>query len=132
MNRLVILAVSFTLLLMGPVVAVAQMDDLKNTTAEERASMLTDMMKSSLSLDEKTSASVADINLKYAKEVQTLMDSDSPNLQKLMTFRANSQAKDDELKAVLTPEQYSRYEQKKSEMQDVVKQKLKQKYQASH
>lgn len=41
-----------------------------------------------------------------------------------MTFRKNSDAKDAEIKAVLTPEQYNLYQQKKSEMEETVKQKL--------
>ena len=60
-------------------------------------------MQSNLTLDEKTTRSVSDINLKYAKETQTLMDSSGPQLGKLMTFRKNAQAKDAELKGVLTP-----------------------------
>lgn len=119
-------------LLLVPALAVAQLDDLKNTTPEERAAALTEMMQSSLSLDEKTATAVSGINLKYAKETQTLMDSSGPQLGKLMTFRQNAQAKDAELKGVLTPEQYSLYEQKKDEMQAQMKQKLMEKYQASH
>lgn len=118
-------------LLLVPALAMAQLDDLKNTTPEERAAALTKMMQSSLSLDEKTTTAVSGINLKYAKETQTLMDSSGPQLGKLMTFRQNAQAKDAELKGVLTPEQYSLYEQKKDEMQAQMKQKLMEKYQAS-
>ena len=45
-------------------------------------------------------------------------------LQKLMAFRRNSSAKDGELKAILTPGQYTLYEQKKSEIEAMVKQKI--------
>jgi hypothetical protein len=130
MKDLVSFVLRCVLLVSIPAFATAQMDDLKNTTPEERSGMLTKMMQSSLTLDEKTSAAVSDINLKYAKETQTLMDSSSPRLQKLMTFRQNSQAKDAELKSILTPEQYQLYEQKKSEMEATLKQKLAEKYQA--
>jgi hypothetical protein len=119
------------ILLLVPALAMAQMDELKNTTPEERAAALTKMMDSSLSLDEKTSAAVSEINLKYAKETQALMDSSGPKLGKLMTFRQNAQAKDEELKGVLSPEQYALYEQKKDEMQATMKQKMKEKYEAS-
>lgn len=119
------------ILLLVPALAMAQMDELKNTTPEERAAALTKMMDSSLSLDEKTSAAVSAINLKYAKETQALMDSSGPKLGKLMTFRQNAQAKDEELKGVLSPEQYTLYEQKKDEMQATMKQKMKEKYEAS-
>jgi hypothetical protein len=108
-------------LVLGPSFALAQMDELKNTTPEERAQLQNKWMDSNLSLDAKTSATVADINLKYAKETQSLMDSGGPNLQKLMTFRKNSQAKDAELKAIFTPAQYTLYEQKKSETRRIWK-----------
>jgi len=48
-----------------------------------------------------------------------------------MTFRKNSKAKDGELRAVLSPEQYTLYEQKKSEMEAMVKKKLMAKHQAA-
>jgi hypothetical protein len=47
-----------------------------------------------------------------------------------MAFKENSSAKDAELKAIFTPEQYSLYEQKKSEMESTVMQKIKEKHQA--
>lgn len=122
--------VGFALLLVAGL-AIAQIDELKNSTPEERATLLTEMMKTTLSLDEKTTMAVSAINLKYATETQALIDSDAPRLEKLMTFRRNSAAKDTEIKAVLTPEQYRQYEQKKSEIQDTVKQKMKEKYQAA-
>ncbi len=124
MKMLRSVALGFALALFVPVLAIAQMDFLKNSTPEERATKLTDMMKSELSLDEKTTAAVADINLKYAKEAQTLMDSSGTQFGKIMTFRKNEEAKDAELKEVLSPGQYSQYEEKKSEMREAVKQKL--------
>lgn len=112
-------------------VAIAQIDELKNSTPEQRATLLTEMMTTTLSLDEKTTTAVSAINLKYATQTQALLDSDGPRLEKLMTFRRNSAAKDTEIKAVLTAEQYRLYEQKKSEMQDTVKQKIQEKYQGA-
>jgi hypothetical protein len=131
MKKRALLILSFALLFFMPAVAVAQMDEMKNTTPQERATALTHMMQKDLSLDEKASTAVSEINLKYAKETQALMESSSPQLQKLMTFRSNAKAKDAELKGVLTPQQYSQYEQKKSEMEATVKQKMMEKYQAS-
>lgn len=122
---------SFALIVFVPALAMAQMQELKNSTPQERATMLTNMMKSELSLDEKATSAVSDINLKYAKENQVLMDSSGTKFGKIMTFRQNGKAKDVELEGVLSPEQYSLYEQKKSEMQDSGKQKLKEKYQAA-
>lgn len=131
MNKIARLTFSFLLVFMIPALAMAQMEEFKNSTPQERATLLTEMMKSTLTLDEKASAAVAEINLKYANETQALMDSSKPKFEKLMTFRKNSQAKDTELKAILTPEQYTLYEQKKSEMQEKIKQKIIEKHQAA-
>ena len=113
------------------VFASAQMDELKNSTPEQRAEMQTQWMTSNLALDDKASASASAINLKYAKETQALVSSDSPKFQKLQSFRKNLKAKDAELKSVFTPEQYTLYEQKKSEMQAQLKQKIAEKHQAA-
>lgn len=131
MKPLVKLAISALIALVLPAVALAQMDEIKNSTPEQRAQMQDKWMQSNLSLDEKTAASVSAINLKYAKETQALVASPSPNFKKLMSFKSNSQAKDAELKGVLTAEQYTLYEQKKSEMEAQLKQKLQEKHQAA-
>lgn len=130
MRHLISLVLGFTVLLVSSLAA-AQMEELKNSMPEERAALQTNWMKSNLSLDEKATAAVSAINLKYANETQALLDSEGPKLGKLMTFRKNSDAKDAEIKAALTPEQYSQYAQKKSEMEDMVKQKIREKYQAA-
>lgn len=122
---------SYALVFFIPALAMAQMEELKNSTPQERATLQTEMMKSALSLDEKASTTVAQINLKYANETQALMDSSSPKFEKLISFRKNSQAKDAELKAILTPEQYSLYEQKKAEIEAKMKQKIIEKHQSA-
>jgi hypothetical protein len=125
------MVLGFAVLLVATL-AFAQMEELKNSTPEERATLLTDWMKNNLSLDEKATEAVSAINLKYARETQALMESSGPKLGKMMTFRRNSDAKDAEIRALLTPQQYSQYEQKKTEMEEMVKQKMKEKYQGSH
>ena len=114
-----------------PLAANAQLEELKNLTHQERAGLQTEWMKTALSLDAKASTAVADIKLKYATQNQSLMESNSPKLGKLMTFRRNSEAKDAELKAILTPQQYAIYEQKKSAMEEKMKQKVMEKHQAA-
>jgi len=131
MRTIVKLAITAVLALALPTLAVAQMEEIKNSTPEQRAEMQDKWMQSNLSLDSKTSASVSAINLKYAKETQALVASNTPNFKKLMTFKNNSQAKDAELKTIFTPQQYSLYEQKKSEMEAQIKQKLQEKHQAA-
>lgn len=131
MRTIVKLAITAVIALVLPMVAMAQMEEIKNSTPEARAQMQDKWMQSNLALDEKASASVSAINLKYAKETQALVASDSPKFKKLMAFKSNAQAKDAELKTVLTAQQYSQYQQKKSEMEAQIKQKLQEKQQAA-
>jgi hypothetical protein len=131
MKTMTNLFLGFALVMLVPALAMAQMEGLKNTTPEERATKLTSMMESELSLDQKTTEAVSGINLKYAKETQALMESGGTQFGKIMTFRKNEEAKDAELKGVLTPEQYSQYEQKKSAMRETMKQKFQAKAGAS-
>jgi hypothetical protein len=131
MNAFAKFAAGFALVVFLPSLAVAHMEELKNSTPQERADLQTDWMKTNLSLDEKASAAAADINLKYAQENQTLLHSASPKFDRLMSFRKNVQAKDAELKTVLTPEQYSLYKQKEDDMEKKMKQKFIQKHQSA-
>ncbi|MEM8562765.1 MAG: hypothetical protein AAGF57_11055 [Pseudomonadota bacterium] len=119
------------LLLALPATSFAQMSELKNSTPEQRAEIQDKWMQDNLSLDAKTTEAVSAINLKYANETQTLIDSDSPNLQKLKSFRSSAKAKDSELEEVLSAEQYSQYEAKKSELQAQIRQQLQERRQAA-
>lgn len=130
MRHLISIVLGFWVLSVASL-AIAQMEELKNSTPEERATLQTDWMKNNLSLDAKAAEAVSAINLKYAKETQALMDSGEPKLGKMMTFRRNSDAKDAELRGLLTPQQYGQYEQKKTQMEEMVKQKVMEKYQSS-
>lgn len=130
MRHLISMVLGFWVLSVATL-AIAQMEALKNSTPEERATLQTDWMKNNLSLDAKATDAVSAINLKYAKETQALMDSGGPKLGKMITFRRNSDAKDAELRALLTPQQYSQYEQKKTQMEEMVKQKVMEKHQSS-
>ena len=131
MKTIVKLLVSGVLALMLPAVALAQIDQIKNSTPEQRAEMQDKWMQSNLSLDAKTTESVSAINLEYAKKTQALVTSDAGKFEMIGTFRKNAKAKDAELEAILTPEQYSLYQTKKSEMQAKMKKKLKAKQAAA-
>ena len=122
---------SCALMVVFPALAIGQMEELKNSTPQERATLQTEWMKTTLSLDAKASTAVDGINLRYAQENQTLIDSSGPKLGKFMTFRKNFSATEAELKAILTPQQYGLYEEKKAEMEEKVKQKIMAKHQGA-
>lgn len=91
-------------------------DELRNSTPQERAIKQTEWMKTELSLDSVTEAKVHAINLKYAEANQSLINSSESKISKIQKVKANSAAKDDELKNVLNKNQYEKYLQRKEEM----------------
>jgi len=130
MIKLIGQVLTSALLVLTPAVASAQMDALKNSTPQERAEMQTKWMQTNLSLDAKSADAVSAINLKYAQKNQVLMDSGSPRFEKMTSMMRNADAKDAELKAVLTSEQYGLYEQKKSELRQKLESAIQEKHQA--
>jgi len=131
MNKLAQLVLGCLLTVLVPTLAMAQMEELKNSTPKERADMQTQWMKDNLALDDKVAATIAAINLKYARENQALMDSSEPRFQKLIALKKNSQAKDAEMKSVLSAGQYSQYEEKKQALRAELKQKMQDRQQAA-
>lgn len=85
-------------------------------TPEERATALTEWMKTNLQLTPDQEGPVSAINLKYADLNEELRGSTKTRMQKLKTIKANDQGKDKELQGVLTPEQFKTYESKKEEI----------------
>ena len=63
------LGLALIALLVGMPQAFAQLDELKNTTPAERASLQTELMKSKLALTPEQTQAVADLNLKYANRM---------------------------------------------------------------
>jgi len=85
-------------------------------TAEERAAKRTEMMTKQLDLTEDQQAKIKEINLKHFQE--------RPNHQRQVreerrqnreNMRSQMTARDAELKEVLTPEQYEKWQEKKQE-----------------
>jgi Spy/CpxP family protein refolding chaperone len=96
-------------------------------TPEQRAEKLTGWMKTNLQLNDNQATQVHDINFKYANKNEQLKNSTASKRQKLQTLKADDQAKDAELKAILTPEQFTTYQTKKEELKKEMKKKMKEK-----
>lgn len=102
--------------------AVAQdQNSLNNLPPEEIAEFQTELMASALSLNEGQIADVYDINLKYAKENKSLIQSSGRKLKKFKKLKALSKSKDEELEKILTNKQYEIYLQKKEEVKEELK-----------
>ncbi|WP_080057708.1 hypothetical protein [Spirosoma aerolatum] len=93
---------------------------------EERATRQTARMKDVLTLSPEQEISVADINLKYAKQAQSLMETGGRNLKTMREAKAMMKSKDKEMKEVLTKDQYKQYEALRDEMRSAMRERRRQ------
>lgn len=90
-------------------------------TPDERATALTDWMKSNLQLKPEQEEPTQSVNLKYANLNEELRGNNLSRLQKAKKLKANDKAKDKELKDILTEEQFKLYQAKKDEIRQKFK-----------
>jgi Spy/CpxP family protein refolding chaperone len=95
--------------------ATAQTAERTPLTAEARAQKWTDWMKKELTLTTEQEPEVHAINIKYADQVDDIKAEEGDRRSKFTEVRETNKAKDEELKAVLTPEQFTKYTEKKQE-----------------
>jgi len=98
-----------------------------SSTPEERATKMTEWMKTTLQLNNDQAAQVQPINLKYANKTQDLQSQTISRKQKMQILKDNDKAKDVELKNVFTAEQYDTYQAKKDEIRKQMKEKMREK-----
>ncbi|MGC8823730.1 MAG: hypothetical protein ACP5PZ_03935 [Bacteroidales bacterium] len=111
---LAIALVSFTLVQ-------AQGHRSQKPTPEEWARWQTEWMKKELSLDSTLVPRVYAINLKYANKMEEIMQTDTSRFERRQDVKNLMDAKENELKKVLTDEQFKRYLQKRNEMRQHVR-----------
>lgn len=119
-----ILACAIVVALAAP--AGAQLNMLKKTTPEERASVLTDLMRMKLGLSDDQLAQVSEVNLKYAKKMQPIIEGSDTSFREIWEMREANEGKEDELRKLLTPKQFQRYLDEKSDLRDQFEARLKQ------
>jgi len=98
-----------------------------SSTPEERATKMTEWMKTTLQLNNDQATQVQPINLKYANKTQDLQSQTISRKQKMQILKDNDKAKDAELKNVFTAEQYDTYQAKKDEIRKQMKEKMREK-----
>ena len=101
--------------------------NLKNSSPEQRAQWQSNAMKSKLGLDDTQYQQVSGINLEYAKKGEEIKNSGGGKFSKYRKFKSMMSDKDAKLKKVLTPDQYTTYEEMKKEMMDKAKEAYKDK-----
>jgi hypothetical protein len=96
----------------------ADLDALKDTTPAERAKAQTAMMKTKLGLSDAEVGKVGPINMKYAERMEPIIKGSEGPLIKMRSVRTVEEAKEAELKAVLTADQFTKFEAGKEEMME--------------
>jgi Spy/CpxP family protein refolding chaperone len=87
-----------------------------NWTPEQMAKRQTDMIKEAASTDDATTAKVDAINLKYAKEMATLREKTTDREAMREPMKELRSKRDEELKAVLTADQWAKVQAAQEEM----------------
>jgi len=105
-----------------PTNTMSRRQQLANTTPEQRANRQTALMKKQLSLTPEQETAVATINLKYAQQMQSVIETGGRNRNTLKQVRDINNSKDAELKKVFDKDQYKQYEAFKDEQKDRLKQ----------
>lgn len=77
---------------------------------EKMATYQTELMKTELKLTDVQEKSVADINAKYAVKILEIRDRPGGKFGKIGDIKATQEAKNAELKEILTAEQFEKYE----------------------
>ncbi|HEY6436360.1 MAG TPA: hypothetical protein VIY47_07200 [Ignavibacteriaceae bacterium] len=98
--------------------------------AADRATKLTEWMKTNLQLTTEQEAPVQEINLKYANKMDDLRKSSQGRRAKMQTLKSDSKAKDAELKKILSADQFKTYLAKKDEIKKKFKDEMKERKQA--
>ena len=96
-------------------------------TPSDRAATLTTWMEDNLHLVGNQRSLLYQINLKYAYKTEELRNSKKSSREKMNIFKVNDKARDEELKNVLTAEQFQIYQAKKAEVIKKFRQEMKQK-----
>jgi hypothetical protein len=107
--------------------ASAQLDELKNTTPEQRAKALTEMMTTKLGLTPEQAGKVAELNLTYANKMDPLIKGSEGPFVRMREMKQINEAKEAQLKQILTPQQFERYLASKKQMREQLVKKVEEK-----
>src|SRR5262245_19501800 len=89
---------------------------LKGTTPTQRATALTAAMKTKLALTDEQMPKIAALNQKYAEKMEPIINGNGGPLEKMREGRQLQEAKEAELKELLSPEQFQKFLAMKAEM----------------
>src|SRR5882672_2392213 len=105
----------------------AHSQDKMKANPEDVAKKETEWMKTNLKLTDDQTSQAQAINLKYCNKMHDMQGGSLTKQQKMEAIKTDQQAKDAEMKNVLSADQYKSYEAKKTEMKKQMKEKMKEK-----
>jgi hypothetical protein len=94
------------------------------SSPEQRAAIQTQFMKERLNLPTEVLAKVQAVNLKYARQMDPVLKGSDGKLAKMQKARGIMGAKDDELKAILSPDQFEAYDDAKDDIKAALESRL--------
>lgn len=98
------------------------------TTPEQRAGLLTQKMTEKLVLTDDQRSLIYDVNLTYARKVESAYTSSGTKLKRVKNMKAVSKEKDGELKKIMTEDQYKSYLKYKEELKEMIKEKVEERH----
>lgn len=125
------LALAAAVLVLSATITTAQFAKLKNSTPEQRAKVLTDLMKGKLDLTPEQAGKVADINLEYAKKMQPIIQGSEGPFEEMREARQINEQKEAALKKVLTTDQFTSFTAYKEELREKFEERMAQKLEDS-
>jgi len=129
--RKTVVAIAALLIALGAP-ASAQLAALKNTTPQQRATVLTKLMQKRLALSGSTLEQVSKINLEYANKAQPILQGADRPFEEMREMRDLDEQKDAALKNVLSPTQFQQYQAGKAELRQKFEQRIMQGAKASN
>jgi len=129
MTRFFTLGLAAVLMLTGGMASAqnqmqAKMQELAQTTPDQRAELQTSMMKTKLSLTDQQLPEVQKINLDTATQMQPVIAGNDGPLIKMRKAKTIEAQRDSELQKVLTPDQYKQWQAEKEQMKQQIQTKL--------
>jgi len=109
----------------APGIALGQLPpELVNSTPQERAKMMTLVMKEKLALTQEQLPKVEAINLDAAQKLEPILKGSERPLMEMRDAKQIQQAKQQALQGVLSPEQFQQFLAGQEEMKQKVEEKL--------
>jgi hypothetical protein len=131
MKKMLVLLAAFTLTVGAasaqtqaakPAQGRTQRGQMANMTPEQRAEVQTKRLSTYLALNTDQTEKLRKLNLAQAQKMQTLRDKNAANRQEAKAARDQHQA---QLKAILTADQYAKYDQQRTERMNKRKDRMK-------